>query len=413
MKRKKYKNTTIKIIAIFFSMILWTYVMSEVNPRMTKPIENVKVELLNIDSIEQAGLVLMEPKDVTVDVKIAGRRNNIINITSEDIVAQVDLRGYSEGLNKVPIDIKVPSMVEIEDFQPKQVLFKFDNIVQKQLPVVIKTVNRPASGYSVGNGKANPESVYIEGPRSWVNSVTSVVADVDVSDASGDINTTVPLKAIDDDGKEVRGVEKEPNVVNVTIPVYKVKDVVVEPQVEGTPLNGYRVTDVTVNPTTVKIRGYENNIKSINSIKTMPIDVNYLTKKIEKEVLFDLPEGIEVIDYYENPVVTVNIEEIVEKTFEYSFESINLINLKPDLSLDKSNIPDKIEITVSGVKSEINELSSQDLSLSIDLNNLEEGNHNLGFDIDIPDNIQLVNISPEIVRINLVKEQAEEDEDVE
>ncbi len=65
--------------------------MSEVNPKRTEEYK-VDVNFSNMASLERQGLVILEPKDVSIKVTISGRRSDVIKVSEEDIVAKVELK---------------------------------------------------------------------------------------------------------------------------------------------------------------------------------------------------------------------------------------------------------------------------------------------------------------------------------
>ncbi|KGG80101.1 hypothetical protein Y919_08215 [Caloranaerobacter azorensis H53214] len=404
MARSKNRNITIKIIAVFFAVILWTYVMSDVNPKITKEIENIKVELVNLDALQISGITLMEPKEVTVKVKLSGRRKELIDITADDIIAQADLSGYKEGSHRVDIEVRThDSRIEIEDYYPKQVVFKFDKIVQKQKHVILRLTGKEGIGYSAGKGVVKPSTVYIKGPRTWVNSVTNVIAYVNLNNSTEDIITSVPLKAVNDRGKEVEGVIKEPKIVDVKIPILKVKDVPIKPQITGTPLIGYEIINVISEPDHVKIRGPEEIIKDIKEIETEPVSADYVAKSISKITPLILPDGIEVVDGNDSVNVKVEIEKKVEKTLEFNIDDIDFTNLDTELEIDKDKSDKKLTVTVTAVESIINALTKNDIKISANLDNLKEGFHNVDIKIKKPSKVGIVKLNPKIFKIYLKK----------
>ncbi|WP_069650816.1 CdaR family protein [Caloranaerobacter ferrireducens] len=408
MARIKNRNITIKIIAVFFAVILWTYVMSDVNPKITKEIENIKVELINLDTLELSGITLMEPKEVTVKVKLSGRRKELIDITADDIIAQADLSGYKEGSHRVDIEVRThDSRIEVEDYYPKQAVFKFDKIVQKQKPIMLRLTGKEGIGYSAGKGIVKPSTVYIKGPRTWVNSVTNVIAYVNLDNSTEDIITSVPLKAVNDRGNEVEGITKEPNIVDVEIPILKMKDVPIKPQIIGSPLIGYEIINVISEPDYIKIRGSEEVIKDIKAIETEPVNVDYIAKSIRKIAPLVLPEGIEVVDENDSVNITVEIEKKVEKTFEFNIDEISFNNLDPELEIDKNKSEQKLTVTFVAVESTMNLLTKDDIELSVDLTDLKEGLHNVDIEIKKPSKVEIIKSNPKTLKIYLKKKTTE------
>ncbi len=205
---KEKNDWTLKVFALIIAIVLWSYVMSEVNPVMTEEFRNVKVNILNEASLEREGIVILEPENIdNIDIKvtISGRRSDIIRVSAEDIIVQVDLSGYGTGEVKVPIYVQVPVGVTLKDYAPKEILFKFDKIVGRERPVTVETIGKLPEGYVLGTPTVKPQSVVVEGPSTWLKSLSKVVATVDVSNITDeDINVTVPVKLVDDEGNDVR-----------------------------------------------------------------------------------------------------------------------------------------------------------------------------------------------------------------
>lgn len=378
--------------------------MSEENPTITKEFRNTEVSLSNYSSLERQGLVIMEPKDPKITIKISGKRNYVNRILEEDILASVDLSGYSEGSVKVPVYIDVPSEVRIVDYHPKEILFKFEKLVRKEAVVTVDTDGSLPQGYVLGEPEIKPQTVYIEGPRSWVDSVTDVVATVDLTNRTEDIKVTVPIKLIDEKGDDVRGVEKEQNLVDVFIPVYKVKKVPIELQTENQLPDNYEVMDISINPSEIEIKGKKEDLKNINSIKTMPIDINYLIGKRNVVVELDLPENISLVDPKKQVTITLNIEESRTKTFNYTLEDVDIINLSSGLTIDEGDLSKSFEVTIRGSSTKVDLLNKEDLSIELDLQGLEAGSHQAKLSVKDGEDFMVINIQPEDLNITLKEE---------
>ena len=404
MSKEKKNDLTIKIFALIIAIILWSYVMSEENPTITKEFRNIEVSLSNYSSLERQGLVIMEPKDPKITIKISGKRNYVNRILEEDILASVDLSGYSEGSVKVPVYIDVPSEVRIVDYHPKEILFKFEKLVRKEAVVTVDTDGSLPQGYVLGEPEIKPQTVYIEGPRSWVDSVTDVVATVDLTNRTEDIKVTVPIKLIDEKGDDVRGVEKEQNLVDVFIPVYKVKKVPIELQTENQLPDNYEVMDISINPSEIEIKGKKEDLKNINSIKTMPIDINYLIGKRNVVVELDLPENISLVDPKKQVTITLNIEESRTKTFNYTLEDVDIINLSSGLTIDEGDLSKSFEVTIRGSSTKVDLLNKEDLSIELDLQGLEAGSHQAKLSVKDGEDFMVINIQPEDLNITLKEE---------
>ena len=402
MSKEKNNNLTIKIFALLIAIVFWSYVMNDVNPRITKEYRNINVVYSQTEQLKKSGIVVTSPEEIKVNVKIAGRRNDILAITDKDITAKVDLSGYSAGEKRVSIDVDVPSKVELVDYSPKEVLFDFDNIVNRERPVTVETTGKVASGYILADKEIKPQSVFIKGPKTLVNRVSEVIAYVDVSESTKDLNVTVPIKLVDVDGKEVNGLEKEPNVVDVFIPVKRVKTVPIEIQTEGNIPQGYEMGDIKISPSTVKIMGDEDELAAVKSIKTEVVNISTFLEKGSVELKLIIPEGIELAEPSIKPSADIDIHKIIEKTMEYNLDEISVNNLGGGLSIDNNaTAPSHIAVTVKGSDKIIEPLTKEDLPLFIDLDGLGEGAHTVPVKVNEINGVEIVNINPSEIQIHL------------
>ncbi|HHV39164.1 MAG TPA: hypothetical protein GXX70_06720, partial [Tepidimicrobium sp.] len=76
MSKEKKNNLTMKIFALIMAIVLWSYVMSEENPSITEEFKNIEVTLTNVATLERQNLVVLEPSEPTVNVKVSGKRND-------------------------------------------------------------------------------------------------------------------------------------------------------------------------------------------------------------------------------------------------------------------------------------------------------------------------------------------------
>jgi YbbR domain-containing protein len=404
MSKEKGNDLTIKIFALIIAIILWSYVMSEENPLITPEFRNIDVSFENIDSLERQNLIVMEPKEAKITVKVSGKRNDISKISEKDIIATVDLSGYTEGNKKVPVYVEVPSEVKLVDYSPKEISFKFEKIIRKGCPVTIETEGKLPQGYVLGEAEVKPQSVYIGGPRSWVNSVSKVIASVNVADKKDDINVSMPIKLVDDEGNDVRGVEKDQNAVDIFIPVYRAKKVPIKLQTENQLPDNYQVTNINVNPSTIEIKGKKEAIVGITSIKTKPIDINSLIGNKNAVVDLEIPENVSLVDPNQKVTVSLNIEESKTKTLDFTLHDVEIRNLNQDLSIDEEDLNKSFEITIKGSSDKVDFINKEDLYVELDLTGLDEGSHNVIPSIREEEGITIISIVPENFNITLKKE---------
>ena len=403
MSKEMKNNASIKIFALIIAIILWSYVMSEENPVRTTD-KNVKVKLTNMSSLERQNLVVMEPEEAKINIRVQGKMNTLKEISEDDFIVTADLSGYKEGEWKVPVYVEVPPEVKLVDYSPKEILFKFEKIIREEMIISLEIEGELPKGYTLGTPEVKPQSIYIEGPRSWVNSVSKVLATIKVTDKTEDIKATIPLALVDAKGENIRGVEQEQNFVDVFIPIYQTKTVPIELQTEGQLPDDYDIVDININPPRIEIMGKKENLRSVNSITTKMIDINSLVGKRNVLVELEVPENIELVNPEQQVTITLNVDESKTKSFNYSLRDVDIKNLDPALKIAEEDLDQIFEVKVVGLGSKIDTLTKEDLSIEIDLENLEEGNHRVKLLVKEQTGITSIEVIPDALNIKLLKE---------
>lgn len=401
---KEKNNITIKIFALLIAVLLWNTVMKTENPEWPKEIRNIPVTYSNAAALERLGLVIMEPKEVTVNVKVNGRKNDMKDFSAKNIVATVDLSGYREGQFKVPIKVSLinqKSSVVVDSWESKEVLFTFDKVIPKDIPISIEIEGQVPEGYLLGDVSSKSQFISIRGPRTWVNEVNKVVATIDVSDLTSDVIRSRPVQILDDQGNEVIGVDKVPSVIDINISVLKTNSIPIELITENELPENFTITNIEISPRDIAIKG--KNILSIDKINTKPVDINSLLEQTSMEVELDLPEGVELLNPREKVLITYTIEETIVNGYDILLKNVIIKNLDSTLSINTLDLERTIQISLKGIKSIIDEITEEDLIVEIDLLGLEEGTHPVEVKIGNIQGVTVDEIKPEPLEIQLIK----------
>ncbi|MDD2446837.1 MAG: CdaR family protein [Tissierellia bacterium] len=366
---------TVLIIAIF----IWSFVMDDVNPEISRTYRNVSVNYSNTSALDRQGLVVMDPESVAVDVKVTGKKSDFGSdkFSASNILARVDLSGYSEGQVKIPITVSLvdqPSGISVSSVEPRESLFTFDKLITKEMPLTIRTTGTLPENYVLGELVSSSRFVSLSGPRTWVNEVDKVVSEVNVNNRISTDRESFTTLLIDEDGNEVRGISKEPNVVEITVPVYRTVTLPIELQTINELPENYSIVDISITPSNIAVRGNED-IKNLTKIDTEIIDINTLIGNAALEVELDLPQGVSLLNPNQKVTIIYDVEETITKEFTLAISDLDVLNLDEDLEIDEEDLDREITITLAGYKSVLDQLESEDLRLSIDLSDLMEGRH--------------------------------------
>jgi YbbR domain-containing protein len=372
--------------------------MGEENPEIPYEISNVPVKLVNVDTLEKKGLTLLEEKGYTVNVKVRGRRSDVLNIAAQNISAYADLsRVTSKGINVIPVRIEgLPKNVSLVSVIPPEIKVDVDTIAKIQMPVTVKIVGNVMDGYAMQPAVPTPGEVMVVGPESKVNLVKNVIAQVNVSYKKEDIKISVPAVAVDREGKEIKGVTVTPNLVEVYIPVNKSIRVPVTPKIFGKPQEGYVVASVNVLPEYVYITGDEDVLNTIKSISTKQIDITGLTGPATETVPFDLPDGVKLVKSDITAKVYIDIQKLAIK-------DVTITNVEVKGAEGKSVTVQNPEVvvTISGPESVVAGATSTDFTAYVDASNLSPGNYTLTVNVNTKLNVNIIKIRPDKVSVTI------------
>lgn len=408
-KSKISRNTTPKIIAGLFAIVLWLYVMSEVNPETNITLNDLQVELLNVEEIKDSGLVVIGQEDFTVNARISGRRNEVYKVSRDDIRITADLRGFQQGVNSIPLEISQPVNVTSVEISPQQIKVNLDKVVKNQKTVEIEAKGDTELGYDVGDMVITPNEVLVEGPESKVNSVAKVIGEIDIEKAKKNIRANIPIKAVDKEGNVINGVNVKTTYVNVFAPIQKVRNVTIKPQIEGQVRDGYKITGIEVAPKLVLLKGKEEVVQSYSEVLTQPLNIDDLDHTIKSKVNLILPENIETPQLTDLPEITVNVEKIESKEFTFAPNQISVNNLRDTLTTNIEELDLSIKVKVNDVRSVLEDLKRSDLEVVIDAGELERGIHRVDINVNTDIPINDIEIIPAQIDIEIQDKNTEND----
>lgn len=402
---KEKNNITIKVFALLIAILLWNIVMNKENPELPREIRNIPVTYSNTSNLDRLGLVIMEPKEITANVKVKGRINDMSDFSAKNIVVKIDLSGYSEGQVRVPVTVSLinqKSSIAVTDWEPKEVLFTFDKVITKDIPIDIQVEGQLAENYLLGDVTSKSQFISIRGPRTWVNEVNRVVSSVDINGITEDAVRTRPVQILDGQGNEVLGVDKIPSVIDINVSVLKTNAIPIELITENELPENFTITNIEISPRTVSIKS-KGNISKIEKINTKPIDINSLLEQTSMEVELDLPEGVELLNPREKTIITYTIEETIVKDFNILIKDAVLKNLDSTMSIEPLDLEKQLTVSLKGIKSVIDLISLENLVVEIDLLGLEEGTHSVQAKVGNIQGVKVDAIKPEPLDIRLIK----------
>jgi YbbR domain-containing protein len=401
MVQKDKQELMITILSIFIAFVLWLYVMGDKNPVQTKVVENIPVMLVNTENIPQADLALLPNQNFTVNLTVTGRALDIFNVATSDFVVEADMGGYlKRGDNNIPVEIKSPprGITVVNKNGYPYIRVKLDSLADKSVPVVVNVVGNAKEGYHSVKPVLRPTEALISGPATYVNSVYTLVGQIDITGNYANLNGSIPLKPQDKDGKEVKYVTVEPKIVDVTIDIKPSKEVPIVVKTIGEISNNILLKSITPKIDSVVIVGDSEVIDKISKIETSSYNLSRLTSTVTRELTLNIPEGVSIV----NETKSVSVDFIVEGKIEKNLTiDLDMINRNDQYSYSTSS--NNVVILLYGPESIIKSIQEDSLGAYVDLNNIIEGEHVVSVKLNVPDSIHVKNYTPEKVTVTVTK----------
>jgi YbbR domain-containing protein len=205
----------IKLLSLFFALILWFFVMGEQN--LEKGFA-VPVELSNLPE----GLIVSNDVPSLLDVRISGPRTVLMNLQQDDLAINIDLKGLSPGITSYKRLEELFSLsrnLNVTRISPSIIDVRIERVRAKRVPVKVVLEGEPPSGFEVISVSAKPSHVTVSGAGSELKNISEILTEpILISEVKTDFAQMVPLDYV---GKFTS--LKDDKNVDVTVTITPVK----------------------------------------------------------------------------------------------------------------------------------------------------------------------------------------------
>ena len=301
-------KNVLKIISLIIAILLWVYVMGEVNPDTKEKISDIEVTFVNTETLADEGLAVVHEQDLRVSAIVKGKRSVINEMKKTGLTATVDVADASEGKNRGKVELELPSGVTLDSISDDTISYRVEKSIEVKKTVEIDFVG------DAGNDKdlvpwaydMYPDTVTVTGAESVVNEVDAVCGKITSNVVSESPKTVeVELMAVKKDGTEVQGVVLNHSKAKTTVRLMETRDV----DVTITPKNmenGKEVDSIS-GEDSVKVVGTSEALADLDSVSAT-VDVSDIKSQGKKELNFSLPTGVYLYNKGNSTEVTVKIK---------------------------------------------------------------------------------------------------------
>jgi len=387
-----------KLLSIILAFLIWLIVVNYEDPLTTRVIGDISVEKINEEAITSEMKAIEYREGETISVRVRGKRSVVDRMTSRDVHAYADLEKKSIT-GAIDIQIEVPDGVTVIDKMPSVMMVDLENIITVQKEIQYYMEGEPSENYVYLDPVISPNNIEIQGPESKIGLIKSVLVPVNIEGVVRDVTLYSTPQIIDDNNNIIRGLSKSITQVQIQVPIDKVKSIDILTDLNNLAAEGYEVVDISLSQDKLRVRGDENDIDAIKNITIADIGMTQLTQTttVTANVADLLPLGIYIHNDIQSVEVVIQVEPILEKTVEINSGDITLRRLPEDMQFAYVEETTGYAVTFRGLQSQLENVTIDRISPSLNVDNLEEGVHEVELNIFIPSNVELVSERPSIL----------------
>lgn len=395
------RNLRTFLLSLILGVSVWVSAVSAADPNDVHAFPNpIPLELIGQDP----SLVLMNEIPQTVEVSLRAPRSVWEALTTRDkaVRAVLDLSGLSAGEHTREIQIIVDTRpYQIVLANPTTVSIILEPLRTQTFPLSLSLSGQPAAGYQVGEATMDVTEIAISGPESLVRRVVRARVPINLDGVREGIDESVPVQLLDEQNQIVGGPTINPESVHVTVPISQqggFRDVAVKVVVQGQQAPGYRIENISVFPPVVTV--FAENPELVNQlpgiVETQPLDLQDRKEDVSTRLSLDLPENITIVGT-QTVQVQVSISPI-QSSLTLLNQPINVNGLSEGLSAQV--FPQTVDVIISGPLPVLENLTSKDITVSVDAGGLEVGSYQLAPEVKVSvENVLVESILPGTVEV--------------
>lgn len=285
------QNVTLHVLAILLAIALWSYVKTadfSARPETSVTWDSIPLEIRDIP----AGLHLTNEPPQTVSVVLRGSDSVVGQVLKENLLAYVSLSEAGEGVGQYAVKVIHPQGLNATP-TPGRIEIRLERELTADFDLKIEGLEQSDPSYHI-SVTANPTFVKVTGLRSQFERVQQAQVTINQASIKQSGRLQLPVKLLDNRGKEVAGLVIEPGVVEVDVVRLPGKLVPVVVDFSGQLPDGYRLEASQVEPDAVHVYATAEVLETLDQITTEPLSLEGVTADTSLSVRLVLPGSVAV-----------------------------------------------------------------------------------------------------------------------
>ncbi len=392
----------LKAVAVVIALLFWVAIMQNATPTVITVAFDGRIPVERPDNVP-SGYVLRGPLGDVV-VTLRGAPGVADRVALSELRATLDGNALTLGQAE-PQDARVmvtvaKEGVEVIDVSPPTVSVRVERVTSRTVVVQSRFANDPPAGTRAGEPEVTPTDVKVTGPETDIARVTAVLGTVRFGEAQTDIEAPeTPAIPVDAAGVPIDGLQVEPAVVTVKVPVLPIATTRTVPVVftlRGVVAPGYWVVGVAMDPFAVTVRGEEQVLATLDRIETLPIDVGDLSATRTLSVGLAVPQGVTLLRPTDI-TVTVTVQALAgTRVFSSAIVVTGLLaNQTAELDLTS------VGVLVAGPVPTLASMPPTDVVASVDTAGRGPGTYTVDVAVRVPSNVSVQTVQPTRVSLTI------------
>ena len=305
-------------------------------------------------------------------------------------------------MNSIPVEVSarqgtIARKVTIEKQSVQTLMVDVEEIKKQTFDIQVAYTGSAAEGFVPSKYTMSKNSVAITAPASTLKEIDKVVAECQLEGNSVDFTSRCKLLLYDAKGNVIRKkhLTMSSKYVRITVEINQEKEVPIEIGNIGNPASGYEIKNTMLSSSKVKLVGDSEVLKTIDNI-SIDQDIDIANAKSSYTKTVDLkkyiPENI-IINGESTVKVEIEIGPLSTKTITIDASDIKIHN-KGD---SRVKILNHAKITLKGEENALSNISSKDISASINVDKLGKGEHSVPVNLKVPEEVTVT----EEVRVSI------------
>ncbi len=379
------------LLALVLSFALWTYVVTVISPNSDKQFRDVQVVLSGEAALHERGLMITNKEISTVALHLEGNRVDLDALNSANITLTADVsKIYDAGTHTLRFTPNYPGDITTSDIKvltqsPSTVKVTVEERNTKAVPVEVRYSGNLPENFMADKDNVTLDftTVNITGPKSVTDRITAACLDVDLEGKMEKIDGVFPYTLCDKDGKPVDAslVTTDVEAVSLSLRIVRVKEIALVVEIVDGGGATKDTTSITQDYETIRISGSDSLLEGIEKLDVGTVNLAEVLEDGVMKFPIKLPEGVTNETGVAEVTVDIRFPDLDIRKF--SISDIQAVNVPQGMEVEL--ITQVLDITVRGPKQQVEALTEEDITVTVNCKNMQPGTAAVKAEIIIKD----------------------------